>query len=107
MATPIIESLAELDGRYDALFCDLWGCVHDGVRALPEAVAALQAFKRRGGAVVLITNAPRPRASVARQIAGLGVPDDAEDPEALRAEYTAIGESNRMTLRFRKPDAGG
>lgn len=33
----------------------------------------------------------------------LSVPDDAEDPEALRAEYTAIGESNRMTLRFRKP----
>ncbi len=79
MAIPIIESLAELDGRYDALFCDLWGCVHDGVRALPEAVAALQAFRAQGGAVVLLTNAPRPRASVAEQIARLGVPDDAWD----------------------------
>lgn len=33
----------------------------------------------------------------------LRVPDDAEDPEALRAQYEAIGESNRMTLKFRKP----
>ncbi|MDG4648306.1 TIGR01459 family HAD-type hydrolase [Roseibacterium sp. SDUM158017] len=79
MTTPIIDSLADLEGRYDALFCDLWGCVHDGIRALPEAVAALQAFKAAGGAVVLLTNAPRPRASVASQIRRLGVPDDAWD----------------------------
>lgn len=34
----------------------------------------------------------------------LSVPEDAEDAEALRARYEAIGESNRMTLKFRKPD---
>lgn len=33
----------------------------------------------------------------------LRLPEDAEDPEALRAEYEAIGESHRMTLKFRKP----
>jgi predicted methyltransferase len=35
----------------------------------------------------------------------LSVPDDAENAEMLRAEYRAIGESNRMTLKFRKPEA--
>jgi predicted methyltransferase len=33
----------------------------------------------------------------------LRVPEDAEDSEALRVEYEAIGESHRMTLKFRKP----
>ena len=61
----IVESLAEIADRYDAVFCDLWGCLHDGVKALPEAVEALQGFKAGGGKVVLLTNAPRPRADVA------------------------------------------
>ncbi len=33
----------------------------------------------------------------------LRLPEDAENPAALRAEYEAIGESHRMTLKFRKP----
>jgi len=35
----------------------------------------------------------------------LSVPEDAENAESLRAQYEAIGESNRMTLKFRKPAA--
>jgi HAD superfamily hydrolase (TIGR01459 family) len=77
--TRIIDSLAEISDRYDALFCDLWGCVHDGIRALPAAVEALQAFKAQGGTVVLLTNSPKPRASVAAQIERMGVPRDCWD----------------------------
>lgn len=77
--TRIIESLAEISSAYDALFCDLWGCVHDGLRAFPAAVAALQAYKAQGGIVVLVTNSPRPRASVARQLDRIGVPRDCWD----------------------------
>ena len=43
--TEIIASLEELDPGYSALFCDLWGCLHDGVRAFPAAVAALERFR--------------------------------------------------------------
>ena len=77
--TRILDSLADISEQYDALFCDLWGCVHDGIRALPAAVEALRAFKAEGGTVVLVTNSPRPRASVAAQIARMGVPDDSWD----------------------------
>jgi len=77
--TRIIDSLAAISGNYDAVFCDLWGCLHDGVAAFPAAVAALQAFKARGGTVVLVTNSPRPRAGVAEQIKAMGVPDDCWD----------------------------
>ena len=37
--TRIIRELAEISDRYDVLFCDLWGCVHDGKRAMPAAPA--------------------------------------------------------------------
>ncbi|MEM9757398.1 MAG: TIGR01459 family HAD-type hydrolase, partial [Pseudomonadota bacterium] len=84
--TRIISHLAELSSPYDALFCDLWGCLHDGVRAFPPAIAALQAFRAKGGAVLLLTNAPRPRADVAAQIRGLGVPDDAWDAIATSGD---------------------
>ena len=77
--TQIITHLSEISDRYTALLVDLWGCVHNGVSAFPEAVAALQAYRQRGGAVVLLTNAPRAREPVARQLQKLNVPDDCWD----------------------------
>ena len=84
--TQIISSLAEISGRYDALFVDLWGCVHNGVHALPEAVAALQTYRATGGKVVLLTNSPRPRAGVSKQLQHFGVPDDAWDTIATSGD---------------------
>ncbi len=77
--TRIVENLAEISDLYDAVFCDLWGCVHNGVDAFVEAVDALRAFKSKGGTVLLLTNAPRPRASVATQLDHIGVPRDCWD----------------------------
>ena len=77
--TQIITALSDVSDRYQALFVDLWGCVHDGVRALPDAVAALQAYRAKGGIVVLVTNSPKPRAGIAVQLKIFGVPEDAWD----------------------------
>ena len=77
--TRIINSLAEIGAEYDVLFCDLWGCVHNGQAAYPAAIAALRDYRAAGGKVVLVTNAPRPRASVQAQMERLGVPADAWD----------------------------
>ncbi|WP_296765697.1 TIGR01459 family HAD-type hydrolase [Sediminimonas sp.] len=84
--TRIISSLAEVSARYDAAFVDLWGCVHDGVRAIPSAVAALRAFRASGGAVVLLTNSPRPRKGVEAQLDQFGVPRDAWDTIATSGD---------------------
>lgn len=77
--TRIVNALSEISDGYDTLLCDLWGCLHDGRVPLPDAVAAVQAFRAKGGAVVLLTNSPRPHDSVARQLAAIGVPEDAGD----------------------------
>lgn len=84
--TRIVSSLAEVSQDYDALLVDLWGCVHDGVRALPQAVAALQDYRKRGGHIVLVTNSPRPRAGVEAQLRQFGVPDDAWDTIATSGD---------------------
>lgn len=88
----IIDSLEEVADRYDALFVDLWGCLHNGYRPFPGAVEALQAYRRRGGAVILVTNAPRPRGAVERQLAKIGAPRDCWDSLATS------GDSARASL---------
>ena len=77
--TRIIPALSEISAQYDALFVDLWGFVHDGVTAYPEAIAALQAYRKSGGIVILVTNSPKPREGVAAQLGQFGVPADAYD----------------------------
>jgi HAD superfamily hydrolase (TIGR01459 family) len=77
--TRIVSSLAEIGGAYEALLCDLWGCYHDGIRPFAAAVAALQAYRRRGGRVILLTNAPRPAGSVKRFLESMGAPGDSYD----------------------------
>ena len=86
----VVESRSEIADRYDAVFCDLWGCLHDGVAALPEAVEALRGFRAGGGTVVLLTNAPRPRADVAKQLVGFGVPDDCWDTIATSGDSARV-----------------
>ncbi len=76
---PIISALDEIAARYTAVFCDLWGCLHNGHAPFPEAVAALRAFRERGGRVVLLTNAPRPEPSVRRHLDRMGMPGDVYD----------------------------
>ncbi|MGR3321083.1 MAG: TIGR01459 family HAD-type hydrolase [Pseudooceanicola sp.] len=84
--TRIISALSEISARYDALFVDLWGCVHDGVRALPEAVSALIDYRKGGGTVVLVTNSPRPRKAVEAQLVQFGVAPDAWDTIATSGD---------------------
>lgn len=90
--TRIIDTLSEISDRYDALFVDLWGCVHNGVTPFPDAVAALRDFRAKGGRVVLLTNAPRPRDSVEHQLAQMGVPADCWDT------ITTSGDSARAAM---------
>ena len=84
--TQIIPSLAAISEQYEALFVDLWGCVHNGITALPEAVAALQSYRAHGGTVVLVTNSPRPQVGVEAQLKHFGVPDDAWDSIATSGD---------------------
>jgi HAD superfamily hydrolase (TIGR01459 family) len=85
---PIIESAASLIGGYDAWLCDIWGVIHNGVKPFPSAVEACRSYRRGGGTIVFITNAPRPSAFVREQLGALGVPGDAYDDIATSGDVT-------------------
>ena len=78
-APPILEQAGELLSRYDVLFCDVWGVVHNGVTAFANACAALKRFRAEGGTVILVSNAPVPKQRVADMLASRHVPHDAWD----------------------------
>ena len=82
----IIASLSEISDRYDALFVDLWGCVHDGVRAYNAANEALISYRKAGGKVVLVTNSPKPCSGVEKQLLNFGVSEDAWDSIATSGD---------------------
>ena len=90
--TQIVNALSDISAQYDALFVDLWGCVHNGVRAFDAANKALIEYRAGGGIVVLVTNSPRPRAQVEQQLAEFGVARDAWDSIA------SSGDSARSAL---------
>ena len=75
----IINGLREIAGDYDALICDVWGVVHNGIRQYDAAVDALRRFRADRGRVVLFSNAPRLPAAIERQFAKIGVPIDCYD----------------------------
>ena len=80
MSSPrLIAGLSEIARDHDALICDIWGVVHNGLAPFAEAVEALKHFRRERGPVVLLSNAPRPPWSVEAQFRQIGVATDCYD----------------------------
>jgi HAD superfamily hydrolase (TIGR01459 family) len=85
---PLLHSIAILAPSYDAWICDIWGVLHNGVRAFEAAGEACRSFRREGGTVLLLSNAPRPAAEVQRQLERLGVPREAYDGIVTSGDLT-------------------
>ena len=88
LAPATIAGLSEIAPAYDAVLCDVWGVVHNGVESFPAACDALARFRERGGLAVLITNAPRPRGPILAQLEHLKVPPSAFDDIVTSGEVT-------------------
>ncbi|MGC4391288.1 TIGR01459 family HAD-type hydrolase [Agrobacterium sp. M50-1] len=74
-----ILTLGEITDGFDVILSDVWGVLHNGVSAFPDAAVALREARKAGKTVVLITNSPRPAPGVIAQLRVLGVPDEAYD----------------------------
>ena len=85
---PLITEFSTIASDYDVVLSDVWGVIHNGITSYPQACDALSHFRAGGRVVVLITNAPRPSESVARQLDRLDVP---------RETYDAIVSSGDVT----------
>lgn len=85
---PIVAGIARLAQSRRAWIVDIWGVMHNGARAFPEAVEACRRFRASGGTVLLLSNAPRPFPDVVTHLRQLGVPDDAYDGGVTSGDVT-------------------
>src|SRR5260370_40359624 len=88
MRRRFVERLRDLVDGVDVVLSDIWGVVHNGLEAFPEACEALHNYRSRGGTVILITNAPRPADSVQRQLRKLGIADETYDAIVSSGDLT-------------------
>ncbi|WP_417810334.1 TIGR01459 family HAD-type hydrolase [Thalassospira alkalitolerans] len=88
----MISGLSEVIKNYDAVILDLWGVVHDGVTAYPNSIAAMQALKKAGVPVALLSNAPRRSSVVVGRMGDMGIARDLYGPAVATGEiaYTQL-----------------
>ena len=84
----MIDTLDQIADGYSVILSDVWGVLHNGVTAFPDAVATLSRMREQGRTVILITNAPRPHPSVIAQLLSLGVDESAWDRVITSGDVT-------------------
>jgi HAD superfamily hydrolase (TIGR01459 family) len=84
----LTDHFSTLAPNYDAVLSDVWGVIHNGIAAFPEAGDALHRFRAQGGTVVLISNAPRPGDFVGHMLDKMGVPRTAYDDIVTSGDVT-------------------
>ena len=99
---PILPGLAPLMADYDGCILDVWGVMHQGGPAYPEALACVRRLRAAGKRVVFLFNAPRLAPQVEAVLNGKGV--DATLYDAV----IASGDAARLALgdRARPPVEG-
>ena len=102
MTIPMVPGLAALAADYDGYILDVWGVMHQGGPAYPEAIACVRRLREAGKRVVFLSNAPRLAFQVEGVLNGKGV--DATLYDAV----VASGDAARQALadRARPPFDG-
>jgi len=85
---PIHDHFEPIATHYQALLCDIWGVLHNGVAAYDGIVEALTQYRAGGGRVLLLSNAPRPGVEIPGHLEGLGVPREAYDDVLTSGDAT-------------------
>ena len=93
-----LTGFAALAQEFDGFIIDLWGVVHDGVRALPGAAACLARLRDAGKPTVMLSNAPRRSSALRDGMQKMGI------EETLYGDIMSSGEAVHIALRDR-PDA--
>ena len=102
MTIPIGPGLAALAADYDGYILDVWGVMHQGGPAYPEAIACVRRLREAGKKVVFLSNAPRLAHQVESVLNGKGVDGTLYDA------VVASGDATRQALADRShPAADG
>lgn len=102
---PVASGLAEITAETDTLLVDVWGVLHNGIRAHAAAGEALTQFRSRGGTVVLVSNAPRGSDIVIPFLDSMGVPRSAYDGMVTSGDVSRsyLASAGKRTLYYIGP----
>ena len=67
------KGIKSIVSRYDLFFIDLWGVVHNGIELYDNSIEVLDNLSAAKKDFVLLTNAPRPNATVINFLKKLGL----------------------------------
>ena len=67
------KGIKSIVNRYDLFFIDLWGVVHNGIELYENSLDVLDKLTAANKNFVLLTNAPRPNATVIKFLKKLGL----------------------------------
>ena len=82
--------------EYETFIIDLWGVMHNGINLHPAAIEVLRNLKKNDKEFFLISNAPRPRNSVAKFLKKLNM-----EEKYFNHIYTS-GDAALETLKLKK-----
>lgn len=99
MAIPILSGLSQVVEPYEGLIVDVWGVLHDGGRAFPDALECLKKLRLAHKRIVLLSNAPRRATRIAATLRSKGV------TEALYERVISSGEAVHLMLSERSDPA--
>lgn len=91
MSVERLDGIASLADRYDAFIFDLWGVLHNGIAAYPDALDCLRRLRAMGRSVALMSNAPRPGSVVAQEMERLGITGDVYDTLFTSGDAAIVG----------------
>ena len=88
-----LDGLQSIADNYDLFYIDLWGVIHNGIKLHYSAIATLNELKKKNKSFVLLTNAPRPNATVNKFLEKMGMSED------LREHVFTSGEAALKCLK--------
>ena len=96
----LLTGFSEIAADYDAVLCDIWGVLHNGRAPFDGVDDALEAYRRDGGKVLLLSNAPRPGETALKRLDTIGNRQSSYDGiltsgDATRAKLTELGQSGK------------
>jgi HAD superfamily hydrolase (TIGR01459 family) len=92
-STPLLSGLSAIADRFDAAILDQWGVLHDGAKAPPGAIDAVNAMADAGKRLAVLSNSARLGSDAKGRLASLGY------DVGIFAGVVTSGETTRDMLR--------
>ncbi len=99
MSIQILKGLSEASDDYDLFIFDLWGVMHNGITAFPNALQCLQHLREHTRCeIIFLSNAARLSHSISAHLTSLGIKEDLYDKLLTSGDVTA----NIISTRAKK-----